>query len=104
MAARANQSVTVSRAHDLWALGVIGFECVTQSTALLTSSDVIKCASGERCYPWEERDDAQPRAWRRSPLRPLLAPCLARLAPHRPAAADIAAGVAAMGRRDGTVR
>ena len=101
IAAQINQNVTVRTAHDLWALGVIGYECITQRAVLVTSSEVIDCASGEQCYPWEEPAASQPQAWRRSPLRPLLTPCLARTAPGRPAAADVVAGVVAMGRHDG---
>ena len=101
IAARIKQDVTVRTAHDMWALGVIGYECITQSAVLVTTSEVIDCASGEQNYPWEEPDANQPQAWRRSPLRPLLTTCLQRRAPGRPAAADVIASVAAMGRHDG---
>jgi serine/threonine protein kinase len=71
----------------MWSLGVLGYEAVThKAPALRTASHIFACANGPAKYPWEGSLDAQPEAWRRSRLRVLLAPCLARDAVRRPSA------------------
>jgi serine/threonine protein kinase len=47
----------VSAAHDIWALGVMVFEALTQSRAISpysTKQDIFDMASGDTKYPWED--------------------------------------------------
>jgi serine/threonine protein kinase len=93
----ASRHVEVSAAHDMWALGVMAFEAIAGRVAFTMVSDIRECASGRAPYPWELPADEQPPAWRRSRLRGLLSPCLAREPAGRPSAATLLESVARMG-------
>lgn len=84
--------------HDIWALGVVAFEAVTQSRALTSQAQIAQCVQGGAAYPWEVPPGAQPQAWRQSRLRPLVAPCLQRDAALRPTAAQVHAAVGRLGQ------
>lgn len=75
--------------HDLWSLGVIGYEAITQRSALTTREAVFGCAAHTYSYPWEAPTPELHNAWRRSKMRPLLSQCLARDAAERPTAAQL---------------
>ena len=52
VAAWEEHEVTVQPACDVWALGVVGFEAITQTQALTTQSMIVDCARGYKRYPW----------------------------------------------------
>ena len=88
-AALDNSLLTVRPSHDIWGLGVVAYEAITQRRALLKRVQVLACARGEEPYPWDVEITEQPRAWRHSRLRPLLMPCLARDPALRPRASAV---------------
>ena len=82
--------VTVSAAHDMWALGVLGFETTVREQRMSVSgNEAVTHALEGTSYPWERGSDDQPRAWQHSRLRTLLLPCLARDPAKRPTAAEL---------------
>jgi serine/threonine protein kinase len=85
------------QAHDIWALGVLAYEAVTGTRALLSIDDVRSCASGSSPYPWELPAAELHPAWRASRLRHLLQPCLARDAAKRPSAVSLTVSVSRFG-------
>ena len=76
----------MSPTHDIWALGVIGYEAVVGYVALRDINMNRSMASGKWGYPWELSQHEQPQAWRETGLRSLLLPCLTRLPEDRPSA------------------
>ena len=90
--------VQASGAHDVWALGVIAYEAIVQGQALQTQQSILDCADGRAAYPWELPTEQQPVAWRKSKLRSLVAPCLARSADARPHASDVLAAAHRFGQ------
>ena len=97
VAAKANREVVVSTKQDVWALGVIAYEAIVGSFTLATLNAVIDCATGVAPYPWELPVEAQVAAWRRSRLRAIMAPCLARNPASRPPAAALLAALRSIG-------
>ena len=90
--------IAVHPSHDVWALGVIAYEAITQGRALTSQTQIAQCAQGQAAYPWEVAQSELPRAWVQSRLRPLVEPCLKRDAAERPAAAQIHAAVNRLGQ------
>ena len=83
--ARGN-NVAVAGGHDVWALGVLTFEALSQRRAFSSGEHIIACAAGSRRYPWH---DCSAPTWRQSPLRPLVLGCLTPCERARPTAADV---------------
>ena len=93
-------TITVQPSHDIWSLGVLAFECITQQQMPLVfgNKDAIRaCAAGERPYPWEEPEAQQPAAWVRAEARSVLQECLLRDADSRPSAAKLLRALARIG-------
>ena len=93
----ASRRVTVSAAHDVWALAVMAYEAVAQQQVLHMTGQVFECALGAAQYPWECPEEAQPPAWRQSRLRAVLLPCLSRDTTARPSAAALLERVTCLG-------
>lgn len=92
--------VMVSPAHDMWALGVMGFEAIVGSgaRAMTTAPQLHRCAEGVEPYPWEAPVEQQPAPWRQARLlRGMLEPFLARKAGARPTAAALQASLESIG-------
>jgi serine/threonine protein kinase len=90
--------VTVHPSHDVWALGVIAYEAITQQRALTTHTHIAQYAQGQALYPWEADASQQPHAWLQSRLRTMVEACLQREPGARPSAAQIHAKVSRMGQ------
>ena len=86
VAAKADRDVQIGAAQDVWALGVMAYEAIVGAVTFSSIIDVGDCAVGVTQYPWDQPTEAQPVAWRRSRLRTLVAPCLARDPATRPTA------------------
>ena len=85
--------IVVKPSHDIFSLGVVAYEAITQQRALPKRDDVAQCARGTAQYPWELPAEQQPAAWRSSRLRPLVLPCLARNPQRRPRASAVLSAV-----------
>ena len=75
---------------DVWALGVIAYECLADTTVFprFSGADaVLRCASGAAPYPWEAA--GAPDTWRKARARPLFEACLQRDAQRRPSAFEV---------------
>ena len=88
--------LATAAAHDVWALGVMAFEATVGCHSAPTMQVLKLCAAGTHPYPWELPRAEQPAAWRASPLRRVLAPCLSRDPAARPSAALLAAGLSGL--------
>lgn len=87
--------VQVTAAADVWALGVLAYETISQTVMTdATASHASRCANGAAAYPWEAPAVEQCKAWRESSLRLLLERCLNREAGARATAAELAEGAA----------
>ena len=95
-AARGDYEVPVSAAQDVWALGMMAYEAVVGAITFTTLDAIGECASGDLPYPWERPLSAQPAAWRRARLRPLIMPCLAREPSERPPSSELLAAVSGL--------
>ena len=91
------RQVVVQPSHDMWALGVMAYEALTQTRALTLQRQVVQCAHGDEAYPWEAPVKQQHPAWRGSRLRPILEPCLSRDAAARPSAEATLKAVSRLG-------
>jgi serine/threonine protein kinase len=94
-----DKNVKVDPAHDIWALGVMVFECICNKPHgwCDISMDPIQMALGTQQYPWEGVKEQQPRAWQRSSLRSLAVQCVDRDPSKRPSAEQIVRGIKRMG-------
>ena len=82
--------VVVHPSLDIWALGVMAFEALTQRPAFATGAALFAAAAGDAPFPWAASERAAaPASWRRSRLRPVVEACLARDAAARPTAAGL---------------
>jgi serine/threonine protein kinase len=97
LAVNDNREISIQPSQDVWALGVMAFEALTQTRTLTMAQEVFDCASGSMQYPWEAVPAEQPAQWRQSRLRALILPCLARDAAARPSAAALLAAVGKIG-------
>ena len=96
-AAQANCDVQIGAAQDVWALGVMAYEAIVGAVTFTSVEDIGACAAGVSQYPWERPSEGQPGTWRRSRLRALVAPCLARDPAARPTAAALLEEVSRIG-------
>jgi serine/threonine protein kinase len=83
----ARQKIPADPAQDIWALGVMAYECLTHSTVFpvyLEPRVVFAAASGQTKYPWET--DVLNETFRRSRARQLIAACVTRDPRRRPTA------------------
>lgn len=94
-----HDDVTVAAAHDIWALGVIAFEALTQLRGFTEASAIYSCADGAQQYPWVNGGSTQ---WQASPLRQLVLGCVATQASERLSAAGVLSVAAAL-RRSGRI-
>ena len=88
----AREQLTVTPALDIWALGVIIYECLTGQVTFSRFSgmeEVLGCAQGTRPYPWERPAAEQPPEWRKARARPVFERCLARDPGLRPTASTL---------------
>ena len=85
--------ITVQPSHDMFALGVVVWEAVTQKPAFASRDMCYACTVGDALYPWERDVRQQPEAWQQSRLAELVMPCLARSAAQRPSALDMLAAL-----------
>jgi serine/threonine protein kinase len=84
--------LTVEPSLDVWAIGVIVYECLTGTptfSSLDTKETVFGCAKGDVAYPWERDVHELPDRWRRSRARNIFGDCLSRDAAARPTAAQL---------------
>lgn len=96
-AAQASIIIPAQCAQDVWPLAVVAFEQlsgVTVAAAVGGALNIVKCARGEDCYPWELPEDQLPAAWVGCAARSVLEDCLQRPARARPTAAALAAQLA----------
>lgn len=98
IAAWKDEKIRVHPSHDVWALGVIAFEAITNERALKGQSNVVACAHGAQPYPWELPWEQQPVRWRNSRLNKLVMPALARDPAARASAEDLYAAVSRVGQ------
>jgi hypothetical protein len=89
------QRVTVHTSQDIWVLGVMVYEVISQGPTFAKLADVFSCASGEQLYPWEA--DEQPHQWRQSRLCGLVLPCLSRDLARRPTAGALLESILQVG-------
>ena len=91
-ALHAGEAATVQPSHDIWSLGALAFECISQTPLPLAFGDgdaIRACAAGERPYPWEEPEERQAGEWVRAHARGALLQCLRRDPAARPSAAGL---------------
>ena len=87
------QALTLRPALDIWALGVIVFECFTERPAFgrhAGAGRIFRCAGGAEQYPWERGPRDMPEAWSKARARPIFEQCLAREPSERPTALALA--------------
>ena len=86
----AGMRVAAHPAADIWALGVMVYEALTDGAVFppytTTPGDVYAAASGSARYPWELDRDAQFSRYR---VRPAVEACLARDPAARPSAVQL---------------
>ena len=105
LATHAGTSIHMRPSFDIWALGVIAFEVITQSRPAIESSDhALACARGQRRYPWHDAATTQPCLWHRSKIAPLLLPCLAADPAQRPRASAVQAAVSNLLNHEGEAK
>jgi serine/threonine protein kinase len=92
------QMIPADPAQDIWALGVMAYECLTHSTVFPTFRNpriVFAVAAGQSKYPWEE--DVLDETFRRSRARKLVLACLDRNPRSRVTAAELLKTIDAFG-------
>jgi serine/threonine protein kinase len=82
--------LVVEPSLDMWAIGVIVYECLAGCRAFDCGvREVQECAKGSKPYPWERPLQELPRGWRKSRARNVFQGCLSRDPKARPSAADV---------------
>ena len=95
-ALEAKEHIPVHASQDIWALGVMVYEAITNTgprDRFARPSDAFACASGARPWPWDLPAEQLHPAWRRSRLRAIAQPCLNPDAAQRPSAQGISDGI-----------
>jgi serine/threonine protein kinase len=88
----AGAEIVVEPSLDIWAVGVIMFECLTGERTFHIyggAEEVYECAEGAKMYPWEVPAEELPHSWRRSRARKLFSDCLLRDPAARPTAQQL---------------
>lgn len=95
--AHANGSeLLVEPSLDIWAMGVVVYECLTGERAFPRyggNTGVLACAKGRAKYAWERPEEELPTAWVKARVRPVFERCLARSAADRPSAFEVLRGL-----------
>jgi serine/threonine protein kinase len=94
----AKREILADPSQDIWALGVVAYECLTHSAAFpvfCTREDIDAAAQGTCPYPWEA--DKRSMLFVKSKARPLIEACLSRSAARRPTAQQLLARIDALG-------
>jgi serine/threonine protein kinase len=98
------QPTAAHPSHDIWSLGVVVFEALTDTQAIppfVNSAEVLAAAeAGNVEYPWERRPPLAQFA--RSKVRPIVEACLRRDPALRPSAADVRGMVDSIGQMTST--
>jgi serine/threonine protein kinase len=77
----AREALTVGPSLDMWAVGVILYECLSGRPAFTFPGiieEVFECATAELPYPWERPAEDLLEGWRKSKARTFFQACLAR--------------------------
>lgn len=93
--------LTVEPSLDIWAIGVIVYECLAGCRAFDRHGgveEVYECAQGLQPYPWERRLEELPEGWRKFRARSIFDSCLQRNPAARPRAEELQQGL--LGLRD----
>jgi serine/threonine protein kinase len=88
----ARAELTVDPSLDMWAVGVILYECLSGSPAFTFPGiieEVFECARGEGPYPWERPAEELPEGWRKSKARSFFQARLTRDPTARPSAKQL---------------
>jgi serine/threonine protein kinase len=88
--------LTVHPSLDMWAIGVILYECLSGRPAFTFPGmieEVFQCARGELPYPWERPSLELPEGWRKSKARSFFQTCLSREPAARPSAKQLLASM-----------
>jgi serine/threonine protein kinase len=88
----AKSELVVEPSLDMWAIGVIVYECLAGCRAfdrVCGVREVQECAKGSELYPWERPLQELPRGWRKSLARNVFQGCLSRDPAARPTATDV---------------
>ena len=75
----------------------MAYEAIVGCHAMSTFQEIRDRALGKAKYAWELPSSELPERWRRSRLRPLVQPCLARDPAQRPTAAQLVESLARIG-------
>jgi serine/threonine protein kinase len=94
-----HELITVDPAQDIWSLGVMVFECLTEKAAidLFSSERAVSMARGDTAYPWEEAQVENDFIMMSSGARSSVLACLSYNPDERPTAADLLRHMDAMG-------
>jgi serine/threonine protein kinase len=88
----AGAEIVVEPSLDIWAIGVIMFECLTGGRTFHVYGgleEMYECAEGVKMYPWEVPAEELPQSWRSSRARKLFSGCLDRDPAARPTAQQL---------------
>jgi serine/threonine protein kinase len=88
--------LTVEPSLDIWAIGVIVFECLAGCRVFGghgAFEQVVEFAKGLQQYPWERPSKEIPKGWRRSRACSLFSSCLSRDPTVRPTAEQLLKGL-----------
>jgi serine/threonine protein kinase len=94
--------ITVCPSQDIWALGVILYECLTEAPAIdpfKGAEAAMAMARGDMPYPWEESDMEENSTFARSRALGTVLACLSRNHKMRPTAAQLLAYIDSVGMK-----
>lgn len=94
----ARRNVPADPAQDIWALGMMAYECLTHSTVFpvyMSPEAVFATAAGDAQYPWEVAN--KDPSFHKSKARPVITACLSREPRKRPTAQQLLKMIDALG-------